>query len=208
MSKANRQTDMVAKAIGMDILTAAMPSGAKLPADQDLCARFNVSRTVIREALRLLGGKGLLSARPRIGTLVAENTQWALWDADILDWMAETAPDEQILNDGRDMRLAIEPMLAALAASRADEAANMKLQAALRDLQSEASPAAETRFLGCFYAATGNRFAASALHLAAFCISRRASNPPVAAYRQLTAAIAQKNAAEARQIAYQILLEN
>ncbi len=208
MSKANRQTDMVAKAIGMDILSGHIVTGAKLPADHELCARFSVSRTVIREALRLLGGKGLLSARPRIGTLVADSTQWALWDADILNWMAETPSDETILNDGRDMRLAIEPMLAALAASRADEAANMKLQAALRDLQSDPSQANEMQYLGYFYAAAGNRFAASALHLAAFCITRRPSPTPLDAYRALTAAIAQKNSAEARQISYQILLES
>lgn len=208
MSTANRQTDMVAKALGLEILSGQRVCGEKLPSDAQLCADYAVSRTVIREALRLLGGKGLLVARPRVGTLVAESDRWALWDGDILAWLAEGEVDENVLADGRDMRLAIEPMLAALAASRADDAANLALQNALRDLQADMSQAAELAFLRCFYMATGNRFAAAALHLAVFCVQQRAHPIPLDAYRTLTAAIAQNDAAQARQAAYQILLEH
>ena len=207
MSDKNRQTDKVAKTLAQRILDGTWPSGHKLPADTALCDEFNVSRTVIREALRLLGGKGLLRARPRLGTQVANKADWALWDRDILDWLAETQAAADYQGDARDMRLAIEPMLAALAAARADEQANQALQEALRRLQTDNDAAHETAFLAALYQAAGNQFAATALHLTLF-DSRPAKRPPALAhYRELTAAIAQKDSAAARQAALNALLQ-
>lgn len=207
MGQGNRQTDSVAKAIGLEILSGKHAHGDALPADTVLCERFGVSRTVIREALRLLGGKGLLAARPRIGTLVAPRAQWALWDSDILLWLSEIDEIGDFLRDGHDMRLAIEPMLAALAASRGNGDTNSALQQALRDLQSSTTPEHEIAFLAAFYRCSNNQLAIAALPLTAFCLKKRSGTVPLEQYRKLTAAIAQKDAATARQITFQYLLE-
>ena len=209
MSTALRHTERVAAALAARILHGNWPENHKFPADTDLCHEFSVSRTVIREALRLLRGKGLIEAAPRRGTHVAARQNWALWDRDVLHWLASTAILDNkydLSGDALDMRLALEPTLAALAAARADESANTALQDALRDMQQAGSGEAEMAYLTAFYRAAGNDFAIAALPLAGFAISRRAAAPPLEAYRRLTAAIAQKDGAAARQAAVQALL--
>lgn len=203
MSQNNRHTDKVAQGMAQRILASEWPVGHKLPADSALCAEFSVSRTVIREALRLLGGKGLLTARPRIGTTVADKADWMLWDSDILQWLEALDDISAYLSDARDIRLAIEPMLAALAAARADDNANSALQQALRDMDDAES---ELAFLTALYRAANNQFADAAVHLTAFTLRHRLSPPPMAVYRELTAAVAQKDSAGARQAAFQAIL--
>ena len=82
---------------------------------------------------------------------------WALWDKDVLNWFSKTDISNNKYDfsaDALDMRLALEPTLAALAASRADEVANKALQDALQQLQQDAHKDtykdAHTRFLACF----------------------------------------------------------
>lgn len=209
MSSSIRHTDRVAAALATRILQGDWPENHKFPADTALCNEFGVSRTVIREALRLLGGKGLIEAVPRRGTHVAARHNWALWDKDVLKWLADDPANNNkyyLLGDAVDIRLALEPTLAALAASRADEATNNTLQAALRALQQAPSDSTELAFLKAFYNAAANQFAGAAFPLTAFALAQRQQAPPIDAYRRLTAAIAQKDGASARQAALHALL--
>ena len=209
MSEVLRLTERVAAALATRILSGAWPENHKFPADADLCAEFAVSRTVIREALRLLGAKGLIIAVPRRGTHVALREKWALWDKDVLQWLTSSADGinkYDLSGDALDMRLALEPTLAALAAARADDSANTALQESLRALQQTNGHEAEMVYLKAFYSAAGNDFAIAALPLAQFALKHRAAAPPLEAYRRLTAAIAQKDGAAARQAAVQALL--
>lgn len=207
MTGQNRRTDTLAATLAGRILTGAWPQGHKLPADDALCAEFSVSRTVIREAFRLLTGKGLLTARPRVGTLVADKAQWSLLDADLLSWLAASGALPAYAGDIADIRLAVEPSLAALAAARADDAANQTLQTCLRALQETADRQHEMAFLTALYAASGNQMARTLTPLADAALKIRAAPPPLPAYAQLTAAIAQKDSVGARQAALHILLE-
>ncbi len=212
MAREQRRTDALAEALALPILTQNLTEGQKMPSDAEICAAHHVSRTVVREAFRILSGKGLIVARPRVGTLVAPREAWALWDADILHWLDKQADGtsqpffDKWLADAMDIRLALEPSFAALAASRASETANSTLQNALRDLQQSRELEAEVAFLAALYAAADNIFAAYPQHLARWSLRHRQSGPPLADYAQLTAAIAQKDAASARQIAFQALL--
>ena len=209
MSEVLRLTERVAAALATRILSGAWPENRKFPADADLCAEFAVSRTVIREALRLLGAKGLIMAVPRRGTHVALREKWALWDKDVLQWLTSSADGinkYDLSGDAFDMRLALEPTLAALAAARAHEDANNTLQQALRALQQKGDYPTEMAFLTAFYRAAANDFAIAALPLADFAVKQRKDTPPLDAYRRLTAAIAQKDGAAARQAALQALL--
>ena len=213
MAGEKRRTEALAEALALPVLTQTMAEGQKMPSDAEICASHSVSRTVVREAFRILSGKGLIVARPRVGTLVAPRRAWALWDGDILQWLdtcagSSAAPIiEKWLADALDIRLALEPSFAALAASRANEAANQTLQLALRDLQQAGTLAAEACFLAALYAATANDFAAYPQQLTRWSLAHRKAGVPLLEYGQLTAAIAQKDAAAARQSAFQALLK-
>ena len=209
MVSALRHTERVTAALAARILSGEWPENHKFPSDTKLCAEFEVSRTVIRRSLRLLGGKGLIEAAPRRGTHVAARQNWAIWDKDVLKWLGEVANTNNkydLLNDTFDIRLALEPTLAALAAARANDHANNALQEALRTLQQTLDFPSEMNFLTAFYHAAANDFAIAALPLADFGVKQRGGQPPLEAYRRLTAAIAQKDRAAARQAALQALL--
>lgn len=208
MNDGKRQTDRLAEALALPILQGLWPPGRQLPDDATLCAEHGVSRTVIREAMRILGAKGLTVAKPRRGTRVASTENWAICDPQILHWLKLAGQDTALGDDALDIRLALEPGLAALAAARADMAANTALQSALRTLQTGPDKTNEAAFLAALYAAGGNRFALGLLPLALFHAETRSGHPPLPAYAALTAAIAQQNGMAARQAATQAVLND
>ncbi len=88
------------------------------PKESDLSLQLGVSRTVVRESMKVLVDKGLVEMRPRTGTKSRPRTAWNLLDPDILAWQAELAPDTRLLRDLCEVRLAIEPTAAGFAAVR------------------------------------------------------------------------------------------
>lgn len=111
-------TDRVVRSIAMEILSGRRPEGATLPSDPELIAEFGVSRTVLREATRVLTGKGLLEAKAGVGTKVRRRSEWHLFDPDVLIWQAEAGLDKAFIRHLGEMRLILEPEAAALAAQR------------------------------------------------------------------------------------------
>lgn len=207
MSTSNRLTDQLARRFAGAILSGAWPVGHRLPDDKTLCADYQLSRTVVREALRVIGAKGLIAARPRVGTYVAEQAHWALWDTQVLDWLAAHDLLAAYQSDLHDIRLALEPAIAALAASRSDAAGKADLHAALRALQTAPDTPHEQAFIDCLYALSGNAFARGAAALTGALIGLRASAPPLAHYSAVTAAISQGAPAEARRLCLHLLLD-
>lgn len=112
-------TARVVRAVGHSIVSGRYPQHSILPGDAELMAEFGVSRTVLREALKTLTGKGLLRAKARIGTSVRERADWNLFDPDVLIWHADIGFDADFIRALGEMRLALEPEAAALAAERA-----------------------------------------------------------------------------------------
>lgn len=106
-------------AIGLDICSERYPSGTALPRESDLCEKYGVSRTVVRESLKILATKGLVHSRPRIGTVVCEKTEWNLLDAQILEWMGPRIHDLNLFDCILETRRTVEPVAAGLAAERA-----------------------------------------------------------------------------------------
>ncbi|WP_321816242.1 MULTISPECIES: FadR/GntR family transcriptional regulator [unclassified Paraburkholderia] len=109
--------------LGSAILRGDHAPGEVLPREAELMERFDVSRTVLREALRTLTSKGLVESRPKVGTRVRERAAWNLLDADLLDWYARVAPPLAFALKLQEMREMIEPYAAGLAASAHDAAA-------------------------------------------------------------------------------------
>jgi DNA-binding FadR family transcriptional regulator len=90
------------------------------PTEADLARQHGVSRSVTREAVKMLTAKGLLTARPRQGTIVQPSDQWNLFDPDVLRWLLERKFSVELLRHFNQLRVAIEPEAAALAAKHAD----------------------------------------------------------------------------------------
>jgi GntR family transcriptional regulator, galactonate operon transcriptional repressor len=107
----------VAARLGQDIVAGLYPPGTLLPTSAEMCARFKVSRTALREAYSILSAKGLIVARPKIGTRVRAKAEWNLLDAEVLAWHLQATPNEQFIDDLFVLRQMVEPAAAALAAS-------------------------------------------------------------------------------------------
>ncbi len=119
---AHSSHSQVVDALGKAIVSGEFAVGATLPGDAELEARFGVSRTVLREAMKTLAAKGLIVPRARIGTRVMPKAEWNLFDGDILTWHFAVGVDDGFLIHLSDIRLGFEPHAAALAACHAVEA--------------------------------------------------------------------------------------
>lgn len=91
------------------------------PTEAEIVKQHGVSRTVTREAVKMLSAKGLLSARPKQGTFVLPDDAWSLFDPDVLRWLLERGPTIELLRRFNELRVAVEPQAAALAACRATD---------------------------------------------------------------------------------------
>src|SRR5580698_4233534 len=78
--------EQLVEQLGGDIVRGRLQPGQVLPNEESLLTRYDVSRTVLREALNVLSGKGLLDARPRRGTIVRPRAEWSQLDPEILGW--------------------------------------------------------------------------------------------------------------------------
>lgn len=110
---------IVVEELGLAIVAGELPEGVTLPGDPELMERFGVSRTVLREAMKTLAAKHLIEARARVGTRVLERDRWNFIDADVIGWRLRAGVDLEFATHLADMRLALEPAAAALAARHA-----------------------------------------------------------------------------------------
>jgi DNA-binding FadR family transcriptional regulator len=102
-------------ALGRAIVTGEW-DGRRFPTEADLAKDHRVSRSVTREAVKMLTAKGLVTARPRTGTTVQPQSSWNLFDPDVLRWLLERKFSLDLLRQFNELRAAIEPAAAALAA--------------------------------------------------------------------------------------------
>ncbi|MDH4449832.1 MAG: FadR/GntR family transcriptional regulator [Rhodoferax sp.] len=107
----------VVQELGRRVVGGQYPAGKVLPNEELLCQELAVSRTALREAVKVLAAKGLLESRPRVGTRVRHKEQWNLLDPDILAWHCATGVNAEFLLHLIELRDIIEPSAAALAAT-------------------------------------------------------------------------------------------
>lgn len=148
--------------LGREIVAGKRQPGAMLDPEQ-LVGELGVSRTVVREALRVLTDKGLVAARPKVGTYVRDRADWRTLDPDMLRWRYETATDFAFLDSLAEVRRIIEPAGAALAAQRRTEVdleilrdALEQMEQAHADRDSDAATAADLVFHRTLLAAGHN----------------------------------------------------
>jgi DNA-binding FadR family transcriptional regulator len=108
----------VLDALGRQVVSGELPSGTVLRIDQ-LDERYGVSRSVVREAVRVLDSMGLVEARKRIGVRVLPSTSWNVFDPRVIRWRLDgPGREEQLLSLG-ELRRGVEPVAAELAAAHA-----------------------------------------------------------------------------------------
>jgi DNA-binding FadR family transcriptional regulator len=116
--------------LGRRILRGEIRPGDALQAGTAMAA----SRTALREAIKVLAAKGLVEAKPKIGTRVSPRESWNLLDPDVMAWQHDILPRQTFLRKLTEVRAVIEPQAAAFAAERADKEAIATLEAAFADM--------------------------------------------------------------------------
>lgn len=112
--------EQVLDQLGRDICAGRYQPGQVLPPEPELCARFGFSRIVIREAVKSLAAKGMLTVQRRVGTVVQETENWNLFDPDVIAWRAARLVGDPVMaRDLAELRRIVEPGAARLAAVRA-----------------------------------------------------------------------------------------
>ena len=211
--------------MGSDIVSGTLPAGERFTLN-DICLRFDISRTVAREAMRALEQLGMVSSSRRVGITVLTISEWAVYDSSIITWRlnSEKSRDEQ-RSSLNELRLAIEPIAASLAAqhgSPADKAEILELAQRLHSFEEAPARrvgeqlATDLRFHTMVLHASGNEmFAALSPFLLSMVRGRsvfgsRKRNPTAGTARlhlDLAEAIHRCDATEAEKIARAILTE-
>ena len=113
----------IVRDLGLRIVAGGLKPGDRLPAEAVLLADYDVSRPVLREAIRVLVSKGLVLSRQRAGATVRPRSEWHLLDPDVLYWLIQTQPPPEFVETLLTVRRVFEPAAAALAARVASDEA-------------------------------------------------------------------------------------
>ena len=110
-------THQLTHQLGAAIVQGQYAVDKSFPTEAELSEQFNISRSVTREAVKMLTAKGLIASRPRQGIRVMPSAQWNMFDADVLSWTLNARPSLELLREFTQLRMAIEPEAATLAAA-------------------------------------------------------------------------------------------
>jgi DNA-binding FadR family transcriptional regulator len=121
--------------LGEAIVSGRYAVGASLPPEPVLCTELGVSRTVVREAVKSLIAKGLVSTGPKVGTRVLASDAWNWFDPDVITWHAKAGLTPEFLRDLQDLRRVVEPAAVRLAAERATTQDIAEIEAAFEGMR-------------------------------------------------------------------------
>ena len=105
--------------LGEAIVASRYAVGASIPPEPVLCLELGVSRTVVREAVKSLIAKGLMTTGPKVGTRVLSEEHWNWFDPDVIAWQSKAGLTPEFLRDLQDLRRVVEPAAMRLTAERA-----------------------------------------------------------------------------------------
>jgi len=128
-------TYSLVESLGQSIVGGRYAVDHPFSTEAELSKQYGASRSVTREAVKMLTTKGLLTARPRQGTCVQPETAWNLFDPDVLRWLLERKFSPKLLREFTEVRLAIEPTAAAMAARNADAEGLAAIHASLERMR-------------------------------------------------------------------------
>lgn len=153
----------MARELGRRIVAGKYEPGRLLEDEAALAARYQVSRSVVRDAVKILVGKGLLEVRRGIGTRVRARAHWGLLDDDVLAWYQSAPPNDAFFRQLMDIRKVMEPKAARWAAERADDESIAEIEAAILQMEEEKGSVedfviADARFHRAILRAARNEF--------------------------------------------------
>lgn len=162
-ARALRLHGSIARQLGISIVSGQYQPGDLLDGEISSSEQFAVSRTAYREAVRILAAKGLVDARPKVGTRINPKSKWNLLDPDVLVWIFDSEPDLDVLNSLFELRNVVESAAAGFAATRRSAAHLKAMRLALRGmathtLATEAGRQADLDFHTTLLDATSNPF--------------------------------------------------
>ena len=121
--------------LGKAIVSGRYPPGEAVPPEPVLCEELGVSRTVVREAVKSLVAKGLLTTGPKVGTRVQPPQQWNWFDPDVVVWQSQAGLTRDFLRDLQELRRVVEPAAVRMAAERATEEDLAAIEAAFAGMK-------------------------------------------------------------------------
>ncbi len=160
----NNLSEQVTDDLGKAIISGKYQTGSNLPTEAQLCEQYSVSRTAVREAVKMLNAKGLISSKPRQGIRVEPSENWNLYDTNVLDWLLHSSPSLYVLKEFLQVRMAIEPQAAALAARNGNPELINEIKLALEEMDKAARIddasmfESDLAFHTSILQASGNRF--------------------------------------------------
>lgn len=205
--------------LGVEIVTGKHSPMSILPSELEIAEQRKVSRSVVREALRMLSAKGLVESKRKTGTRVRNRSDWNLLDPDVLAWMFEAEPHPNYVRNLFQLRMIIEPAASELAASfRTARQLSMMghalEQMAQHGLATAEGQAADQAFHNLILEATHNELLASLADTIGAAVrwttifkhrsSRRLSDS-MPQHRRLFEAIANSDARDAREATIELL---
>ena len=174
----------VAAELGRRVVGRVYAAGSTLPPEATLLQEFDVSRSVLRDAIKALESKGLLEARQRRGTCVTPRDGWNMLDAEVLGWIAQSNADPDFLIRLTEVRLIVEPGACALAAQARNEDGLKGIEAAWKRMvdnvdDADRFVAADRDFHFAVLRAAGNEYLAAigTAISAALTVSLHRTNP-------------------------------
>lgn len=211
----------LARELGIAIVTEAMTPGSILPGEHEIAEQRGISRSVVREALRMLAAKGLLQSKPKAGTRIRERADWNLLDPDLLAWMFEGEPPSGFVRSLYQLRLIVEPAAAELAAVTRTPRQLSRMGHALEEmgaygLSTAVGQAADQRFHHLVLEATANELLISLAGTIGAAVrwttryktrNNRTPRDPMAEHRRLFDAIAESDPAAARAATIELITE-
>ncbi|HWI83278.1 FadR/GntR family transcriptional regulator [Ramlibacter sp.] len=124
--------------LGEAIVAGRYAAGCAIPPEPRLCEELGVSRTVIRESVKSLVAKGLVSTGPKVGTRVLSEDQWNWFDPDVILWKSKSGLTREFLRDLQDLRRVLEPAAVRMAAERATPEDLAEIEAAYGSMRQAA----------------------------------------------------------------------
>ncbi|MBX3653713.1 MAG: FadR family transcriptional regulator [Ramlibacter sp.] len=121
--------------LGEAIVAGRYSPGAPIPPEPMLCEELGVSRTVVREAVKSLIAKGLVTSGPKVGTRVLTEEHWNWFDPDVIIWQSKAGLTPEFLRDLQDLRRVMEPAAVRLAAERATAQDIAEIEAAFAGMK-------------------------------------------------------------------------
>ena len=153
----------VTNRIGREIVSGRIAPGATLPNEAKMSESFDVGRSCVREAIKMLAAKGMVQTRPRRGSQVTPARNWNFFDQQVLLWLRDSGPDLNTIRELLELRLGVEPRAAALAAGKASREQIAAIRSAYASMEQAAEGKtdpvmADGAFHEAIIAATNNRF--------------------------------------------------